>query len=102
MGNVQISFWSRRKSLGRLFHETSRAAGDVLLSLGGRVDCAGLSGSPPPVPCADANSGAKERLRQEKIGRHDCLFMRLIRLSWMRFSGPGMPPCLISGLYSAA
>lgn len=57
---------------------TSRAAGDVLLSVAGRVDFAGLSGSPPPVSWADANFGAQEILRQKTIVRNDCLFMPLI------------------------
>src|ERR1700704_2046106 len=76
-GNVQMFFWSRRKSLGNDFHVTSRAAGDLLSSAGGREDC-WLSGSPPPVVCAKANVGAKERPMQKTMVSRDCLVVRLI------------------------
>src|ERR1051326_723028 len=78
-GNVQMSFWSRRKSPGRLFHVTSRAAGDVLLSLFGRVDFAGLSGT-PPVVCAEQSAGAQKKPILRTILSSDCLFMRIIRV----------------------
>lgn len=56
---------------------TSRAAGEVLLSLSGRVDCAGLSGSPPPVPCA-AIIGAQEMLMKKARVNNDCFNAWLI------------------------
>ena len=56
---------------------TSRAAGDVLLSLSGRVDCAGLSGNPPPVVCA-AIIGAQEMLMKKARVHNDCFNAWLI------------------------
>ena len=44
-------FLIAKEVLGRLFHVTSRDAGDLLSSVGGRDDC-WLSGNPPPVVCA--------------------------------------------------
>src|SRR6476646_10349078 len=81
-GNVHMFFWSRRKSLGRLFHVTSRAAGDFGSSVGGRDVC-WLSGSPPPVVCAKAwfgtqKTGAKAMPIEKTIVSNDCLIMRLI------------------------
>ena len=70
-------FWSRRKSFGRLAHVTSRAAGDLLSSVGGRDDC-WLSGNPPPVVCAQAIIGAQEMLIKKTRVNNDCFDAWLI------------------------
>src|SRR5579862_1206196 len=69
-GNNQMSFWSRRKSLGRLRQETSRLDGESPLSFTAACAAMGASGKFESGACAQTQLGAQKTFAQKtKIDR---------------------------------
>src|SRR5260370_32436467 len=81
-----MSFWSSKKSFGNDRHVTSRAAGEALLSLGGRDDWTGASGNCALALCDQARSGGQNSKLLNRTIHKECLFKRLIKHSWMQVS----------------
>lgn len=78
-GNDQMSFWSCRKSLGRLRQVTSRLVGDSALSFAGCDATAGSSGKFASVVCAQAER-EEHKTPVQKTKRSNGLAKSLIEI----------------------